>query len=91
MLNPTVPVEPAAMLSWGLGFALEKNGDDLFFLHRDNSPGFQSFVIGSRKTGNAVVIFTNSGNGLDAVPEIVDATIGGNHPVLKSTFLHSPQ
>jgi hypothetical protein len=35
------------------------------------------------------VIFTNSGNGLDAISDILAATIGGNHPILKSTFLHS--
>ena len=89
MLNPTVSVADASPFSWGLGFGLEKNGDDLFFFHRGNSPGFQSFVIASRKSGSGVVIFTNSGNGLDAVPDIVAAMLGGNHPILKSAFLHS--
>jgi CubicO group peptidase (beta-lactamase class C family) len=89
MLNPTVPVADAVPFSWGLGLGLEKNGDDLSFFHRENSPGFQSFVIASRKTGIGVVIFTNSGNGLDAMPEIIAATFGGIHPILKSTFLHS--
>jgi CubicO group peptidase (beta-lactamase class C family) len=89
MLKPTIPVDDPAPFSWGLGLGLEQTGDDLFFFHRENSPGFQSFVIASRKTGSGVVIFTNSGNGLDAIPEILAATIGGNHPILKSTFLHS--
>jgi len=89
MLNPTVTVESAAQFSWGLGFGLEKVGGDVFFFHRENSPGIQSFVIASRKTGSGVVILTNSGNGLDAVPDILAATIGANHPVLKSAFLHS--
>jgi CubicO group peptidase (beta-lactamase class C family) len=88
MLNPTVSVEVASQFSWGLGFGLEKSSDDLFFFHRENNPGFQSFVIASRKTGSGVVIFTNSGNGLDAVPDILAATVGGNHPILKSKFLH---
>jgi CubicO group peptidase (beta-lactamase class C family) len=89
MLNPTVSVDDPAPFSWGLGIALEKNGDDVFFLHRENNPGFQSFVLASRKTGSGVVIFTNSGNGLAAVPEIIAATLGGNHPILQSNFLHS--
>jgi CubicO group peptidase (beta-lactamase class C family) len=89
MLKPAVSVDDTAPFSWGLGFGLEQNSDDLFFLHRENSPGFQSFVIASRKAGSGVVIFTNSGNGLDAVKDIVAATIGGNHPALKSAFLHS--
>ena len=89
MLNPSIVVEGANQFSWGLGFGLEQSADDLFFFHRNNGPGFQSFVIASRKTGNAVVIFTNSGSGLDVVPEILTATIGGNHPILNSKFLHS--
>ena len=90
MLNPTVTVDDASSFSWGLGFGIEKSDADLFFFHRENNPGFQAFVIASRKTGSGVVIFTNSGNGLDAVPEIVAATIGGNHPIFKSAFLRSP-
>jgi CubicO group peptidase (beta-lactamase class C family) len=89
MLNSTVSVADAVPFSWGLGLGLEKNNDDLFFFHRENSPGFQAFVLASRKTGNGVVIFTNSGNGLDAVPEIVAATLGGTHPILQSAFMHS--
>jgi CubicO group peptidase (beta-lactamase class C family) len=89
MLNPSIVVEGANQFSWGLGFGLEQSADDLFFFQRNNSPGFQSFVIASRKMGNAVVIFTNSGSGLDAVPDILTATIGGNHPILNSKYLHS--
>jgi CubicO group peptidase (beta-lactamase class C family) len=90
MLNPTISVDSANQFSWGLGVGLEKNAEDIFFLHRNNGPGFQSFVIASRKTGNGIVILTNSGNGLDAVSEILAGTIGGNHPSLKSAFLRSP-
>jgi CubicO group peptidase (beta-lactamase class C family) len=89
MLNPTVSVDDAVPFSWGLGVGLEKKADDLFFFHRENSPAFQSFVIASRKTGSGVVIFTNSGNGLDTVADIVASVLGGTHPILKSAFLHS--
>ena len=89
MLNPTVAADDTVPFSWGLGVALEKTGDDVFFFHRGKSAGFQSFVIASRKSQRGLVILTNSGNGLQAVPEIVGATLGGNHPVLKSAFLRS--
>jgi CubicO group peptidase (beta-lactamase class C family) len=89
MLNSTVSVNDAVPFSWGLGVGLEKSGDDLFFFHRENSSGFQCFVIASRKAGSGIVIFTNSGNGLDAMTDILAATIGGNHPILKSNFAHS--
>jgi hypothetical protein len=88
MLNPTVPVDDAVPFSWGLGLALEKVGDDLFFFHRENAPGFQGLMIASYKTGSGIVILTNSANGLDAMADILAATIGGNHPVLNSNFLH---
>jgi len=91
MLNPTVAVDDSLSFSWGLGCGLEKTSDDLFFFHRGAAPGFRSFFIASRKTGKGVVILTNSEHGLDAVEEIVTATIGGgNHPIFKSAFLHSP-
>jgi CubicO group peptidase (beta-lactamase class C family) len=89
LLNPTVSVDDPVPFSWGLGLGLEKTGDDLFFFHRGNGAGFQSFMIASRKSGRGLIIFTNSSNGLDAVPDIVAATLGGNHPVLKSAFLRS--
>lgn len=89
MLNPTVATDDAVPFSWGLGVALEKTGDDVFFFHRGKSAGFQSLVIASRKSRRGLVILTNSGNGLEGVPEIVAATLGGNHPILKSAFLRT--
>lgn len=89
MLNPTVVTDDRVPFSWGLGVGLEKTGDDVFFFHRGKNSGFQSFVIASRKSGRGLVILTNSGNGLAAVPDIVAATLGGKHPVLKSAFLSS--
>jgi CubicO group peptidase (beta-lactamase class C family) len=87
MIGSTVAVDDPVPFSWGLGMALEKKGDDVFFFHRDKSAGFASFLLANRKTGNALVILTNSGNGLEAVPDIVAATLGGEHPVLKSKFV----
>jgi CubicO group peptidase (beta-lactamase class C family) len=84
MLRPTVTAEDS--FSWGLGCGLEKSDDDLLFFNRGANPGFQSFVMASRKTGKGIVILTNSENGLAAVSELVSATIGGNHPIFKSTF-----
>lgn len=89
MLGPSVSVDDAVPFSWGLGLALEKSREDVYFFHRENSPGFQAFVIASRTAQRGLVIFTNSGNGLAAVPDIVAATIGGNHPILQSRFVNS--
>jgi CubicO group peptidase (beta-lactamase class C family) len=89
MLKPSVSVGDVVPISWGLGVGLENTDDDLFFFQRENGPGFQALVIASRSSGNGVIIFTNSERGLDAASDIVAAAIGGNHPVLHSTFLHA--
>jgi CubicO group peptidase (beta-lactamase class C family) len=89
MLNPTVTVDSSFSFLWGLGCGIEKSGDDVYFFHRGAGGGFQSFFMASRKLGTGVVILTNGENGLDAVPDIVAATIGGIHPVLKAPFLHA--
>jgi CubicO group peptidase (beta-lactamase class C family) len=89
MLNPTVSVDDTVHVFWGLGFGLEKIGDEVFFFHREKSSGMQCFVIASRKSGNGIVIFTNSGNGLEAVSDILAATSTTRHPVISADFLHA--
>jgi CubicO group peptidase (beta-lactamase class C family) len=88
MLNTTVDVDKSLALSWGLGWGLEKLGDDTFFFHWGANPGFQSFVMASRKSGAGVIFFTNSSNGLEAAREIVQTTLGGDHPIFKWKMLH---
>ena len=88
MLNPTVAVDPALSFSWGLGWGLETFAGDLYFFHWGANPGFQSFVMASRKTGQGIVILTNSENGLEAAREIVQATMGGTHRIFESRLLH---
>jgi CubicO group peptidase (beta-lactamase class C family) len=89
MLNPTVSVDDTVPFSWGLGFGIEKMGEDLFFFHREKSAGIQCFVIASRKSGNGIVIFTNSGSGLDAMEGILASTGFAKFSIVKSDFLHS--
>ena len=68
-------------LSWGLGWGLERaKGGEAFWHWGENNGEFQNFVMAypGRKTG--VVIFTNSGNGISVMPEIVSRALGGAHP-----------
>lgn len=89
MLNQTISVDDSVPFSWGLGFGLEKTRDDLYFFHRDKSMAIQCFVIASRNSGSGIIIFTNSGNGLDAIGDILSATSSTRPPVIKSDFLRS--
>jgi CubicO group peptidase (beta-lactamase class C family) len=68
-------------LSWGLGWGLERTDAGEAIWHwGDNNGEFQSFVMAYPKEKIGLAIFTNSGNGLSIIPEIVSLITGGTHP-----------
>ena len=67
-------------LSWGLGWGLERTETGNAIWHwGDNNGEFQSFVLAYPKEKTGIVIFTNSGNGLSIIPEIVSQITGRSH------------
>ena len=70
-----------------MGWGLEQGANGPYFFNWSAQPGFYSFVMASRKTGDGVVLFTNSENGLPAARDIVQAVLGGDHPAFKSKVL----
>jgi CubicO group peptidase (beta-lactamase class C family) len=87
MLQPTVTVDDSFSFSWGMGWGLEQVANGPYFFNWSAQPGFYSFVMASRKTGDGIVIFTNSDNGMPAARDIVQAVLAGDHPVFKSPIL----
>jgi CubicO group peptidase (beta-lactamase class C family) len=97
MLDPAEPALAASMmkeantidpaLGWGLGWGLEKTGSGDFFWHWGDNDTFQAFVMGSLEERSAVVVLTNSGNGLRACQAIVRAVLGNDHPALSFRML----
>lgn len=79
MLSPQVKVDAALGMSWGLGWAIEDWANRRSFFHWGANPGYQSFAMGSRETGQALVMLTNSDNGLKLAKDVTIASIGGNH------------
>jgi CubicO group peptidase (beta-lactamase class C family) len=67
-------------LAWGLGWAIEVTGGDTLFWHWGDNGDMKAFVVGSRATGDGVVLFANGANGLAIAPEIVRTALGGEHP-----------
>ena len=68
-------------LSWGLGWGLERTKAGGAFWHwGENNGEFQNFVMAYPGAKTGVVIFTNSGNGISVMPEIVARALGGPHP-----------
>lgn len=87
MLNPTASVDDSFSFSWGMGWGLEQGAKGPYFFNWSAQPGFYGFVMASRKTGEGVVVFTDSENGLPAARDIVQAILGGDHPLFKSPIL----
>jgi CubicO group peptidase (beta-lactamase class C family) len=73
-------VEVQKDLGWGLGWGLERVDGTRFFWHWGDNDAFRSFVIGCQETGAALVMLTNSENGLAIAEPIVAAVMGGTHP-----------
>lgn len=55
----------------GLGFFIEKHGDDLYFGHGGADEGFQAFLLMHREKGYGVAVMANSDNGNALAIEIV--------------------
>ena len=82
-----VQVNPRLNLSWGLGWGVERENDDLFIWHWGNNPGYRAFVMASIQTGDGFVMFTNSDGGLAMAEPLSKAVLGGEHRVFRFHLL----
>ncbi len=80
MLEPQVKID--ANLSWGLGVGLEHTEDGDAFWQWGDDGIFRHFTLGSAQSRSAVVVFTNSMNGMKACRDVVLKTMPGPHPSL---------
>jgi CubicO group peptidase (beta-lactamase class C family) len=77
---------------YGLGFFIEKKGDEMYFHHTGLNEGFVSDYYGSMKGGRGVVIMANTdlANSLDITEEIINSVAtaynwtGFYNPVMKT-------
>lgn len=84
-----VDVDPRLNLSWGLGWGIERSAEGVHLWQWGNNPGYRAFVIAVPKTGDGLVMLTNSDGGLKLAAPLVRAAIPGEHTVLRSPFLSS--
>jgi len=100
MLSPQVKVDEigantiarrtgnlSSSISWGLGWGLEQIANERAFWHwGKNNDDVQCFTISFERERAGLVVFTNSGNGLSIIPEIVRRALGGPaHPAFAWT------
>ena len=58
-------------IAWGLGWGLQHTRIGDSFWHWGDNQGVKCFVVGFRNHNRAIIIFTNSSNGLLAISEII--------------------
>jgi CubicO group peptidase (beta-lactamase class C family) len=66
---------------WGLGWGIEQTSTGKYLWHWGDNPSYKAFVSVDLKRHRAVVVFTNSQNGLSIAPVLVHDALGGDHPV----------
>ena len=84
-----VVVDPSLNLSWGLGWGIERVQDNLYIWHWGNNPGYRAFVIASVRTGDGLVMLTNSENGLKLAESITHKVLPDEHTLFQSPVLGS--
>ncbi len=80
MLAPQIEVDPG--VSWGLGTGLEQTALGRGFWHWGHNDGYRAYTLAYRDSGDGVVWFTNSSNGMTILKALLDRAVGGKHPSL---------
>ena len=68
---------------WGLGWGLQVVNRNILLWQWGDTRGFKSYVAISSTDKTAIIVFTNSDNGLKAIPNIVEYLSGINHPIFE--------
>lgn len=76
-----VPVDP--YVSWGLGVGLQTVAGHVRAWHWGDNPGFKAFFMLDLRSGDSVVLFTNSENGLASYKDVLRLFLGdGEYPAV---------
>jgi CubicO group peptidase (beta-lactamase class C family) len=67
---------------WGLGWGLEKKGQEYYFWHVGDIGGFKCFVIGSREKREGLVAFTNTLDGFSIIDPLVTLVLHEKHSLM---------
>jgi len=87
-IEAPVSADASLELSWGLGWGIERTGEDLFIWHWGSNPGYRAFVVASVRTGNGFVMFTDSDEGLALAGPISALAVPGAHRMFRFRMLN---
>jgi len=81
--DQSAPSTADPYISWGLGVGIQVvNGRKLIW-HWGDNPGFKALFMFSPDTGESMLLFTNSENGLSTYQEVLELFMGqGPYPVI---------
>ena len=60
---------------WWLGWGLWQGEGEEFIWHWGDNPGFKAFAVASLRTGDGVVILTNSDDGLELAEAVIETAM----------------
>lgn len=67
-------------ITWGLGWGLQRTKIGDSFWHWGDNRGVKSFIVGFNNPNRAIIIFTNSSNGLSIISEVIQKYLGFPQP-----------
>lgn len=82
-----VMVDASLDLSWGLGWGIERHQEDTYIWQWGNNTGYRAFVMGSVRTGDGLVMLTNSENGLALAEPLTRKVMPGKHKLFRFSAL----
>jgi CubicO group peptidase (beta-lactamase class C family) len=87
LLRPQSNVEEDGSVAWGLGTGLEFSDIGARVWHWGDNNNSKAFYVADPRSGDGVVYFANSYNGLSLVGEILEVAMPGDHPLLEGPLL----
>ena len=78
MATPQVRLNSA--LHWGLGWGIQRDEEGEVLWHWGANNSFRNFVIADPANGRAIVVLTNSENGIRVCERVIVAVTGHDHP-----------
>jgi CubicO group peptidase (beta-lactamase class C family) len=82
-----VSVDAALELDWGLGWGIARQNDERLIWQWGNNSGYRAFVIASPQSGNALVMLTNSENGLKLAQPLTQQVMPGAYKLFQFAML----
>lgn len=89
ILADPATADPAHGISWGLGFAIERNDRGAVLIHWGICPGYRAFAAISAQSGDGFVMLTNSENGLALAEPVQRLVMPGDMGIFRFPMLRS--